>query len=49
MAAAMDTMTAVNLLAQVQEMCILELNISVPALADCRAAKILSAFIQKSA
>lgn len=45
MPAVIDTMTAVILPAQVEEMYILEVSISFPALTDCRAAEILSAFI----
>lgn len=45
MPAVIDTMRAVILPAQVEEACILELNTSAPALADCRVAEILNAFI----
>lgn len=45
MSAVTDTMTAVILPAQVEETYILEVSISFPALADCRAAEILNAFI----
>lgn len=40
-----DSMKAVILPAQEEEVGILELNIPVPALADCRVAEILNAFI----
>lgn len=42
MSAVTDTMTAVILPAQVEETYILEVSISFPALADCRAAEILN-------
>lgn len=45
MPAVTDIMTAVILPAQVEEACILEHSIFVLALADCRVAEILSAFI----
>lgn len=45
MPAVIDTKTAVILPAQVEEMFILDLSMSFPALADCRAAEILNAFI----
>lgn len=45
MPAIIDTMAAVILPAQVEETYILEVSISFPALAHCRAAAILNAFI----